>query len=442
MTTPPLSARKRTELLEALRRGTVPSKGLGELAVGLDRFMPTVDDLLSHVEAGGSAFKAVRGDYGCGKTFFSRWLQERAKSRNFACSEVQISETETPLHRLETVYRRMMERLSTSGTDLGAFRQVIEGWFFALEEEVIESGLASSDDDDALLTQTGELMEKRLGEVARVVPQFASVLRAYRRALGQGDQPTAEGLLSWVAGQPNVTSGIKVKANVKGDVDHFTALSFLQGFLKVLKDSSYSGLIVVLDEIETLQRVRSDVREKALNALRQLIDEVDSGRFPGLFLVITGTPSFFDGPQGVKKLPPLAQRLHTDFDTDGRFDNPRAPQLRLLPFSRDSLIEVGKKIRDIFASGSPQKDRILKVVDDGLIASLADGIAGKLGGQVGLAPRLFLKKLVADVLDRVELHSDFDPSQHYKPVIDGLEMNEAEQAVAAPATVDDIDLKL
>jgi hypothetical protein len=233
-----------------------------------------------------------------------------------------------------------------------------------------------------------------------------------------------------------------VKANVKGDVDHFTALSFLQGFLKVLKDSSYSGLIVVLDEIETLQRVRSDVREKALNALRQLIDEVDGGRFPGLFLVITGTPSFFDGPQGVKKLPPLAQRLHTDFDTDGRFDNPRAPQLRLLPFSRDSLIEVGKKIRDIFASGSPQKDRILKVVDDGLIASLADGIAGKLGGQVGLAPRLFLKKLVADVLDRVELHADFDPSQHYKPVIDGLEMNEAEQAVAAPATVDDIALKL
>ncbi len=442
MTTAPLSARKRTELLEALRRGTVPSKGLGELAVGLDRFVPTVDDLLSHVEAGGSAFKAVRGDYGCGKTFFSRWLQERAKSRNFACSEVQISETETPLHRLETVYRRMMERLSTAGTDLGAFRQVIEGWFYSLEEEILESGSASSDDEEALLTQTGELMEKRLGEVARVVPQFASVLRAYRRALGQGDQSTAEGLLSWVAGQPNVASGIKLKANVKGDVDHFAALSFLQGFLKVLKDSSYSGLIVVLDEIETLQRVRSDVREKALNALRQLIDEVDSGRFPGLFLVITGTPSFYDGPQGIKKLPPLAQRLHTDFDTEARFDNPRAPQLRLQPFSHDSLLEVGMKIRDIFAAGSSQKERVLRAVDDAVVASLADGIAGKLGGQVGLAPRLFLKKLVADVLDRVELHADFDPALHYKPVINGLEMNEAEQAVAAPATVDDIPLKL
>jgi hypothetical protein len=441
MEAPPLSARKRTELLEALRRGTVPSKGLGELAVGLDRFVPTVDELLDHVATGGTAFKAVRGDYGCGKTFFSRWLQERAKGRGFACCEVQISETETPLHRLETVYRRMMERLSVPGIDLGAFRQVIDGWFFALEEELIAAHSAEGLSQAQLLSKTSELMEKRLGEVAKVRPQFASVLRAYRKALVDDDLPTAEGLLSWLAGQPNVSGGIKAKANVKGEVDHFAALGFLQGFLRVLKDSAYPGLILVLDEIETLQRVRSDVREKALNALRQLIDEVDSGRFPGLFLVITGTPSFFDGPQGAKKLPPLAQRLHTDFDPEGRFDNPRAPQIRLLPFSKESLLEVGRKVRDIFAAGSSQQARVLTVVDDGLIATLADGICGSLGGKVGLAPRLFLKKLVADVLDRVEQFPDFDPRQHYKPVIEALEMNEAERAAIGTASVDDIPLQ-
>ena len=87
--------------------------------------------------------------------------------------------------------------------------------------------------------------------------------------------------------------------------------------------------MLVLDEVETLQRVRSDAREKALNALRQLIDEVDDGRFPGLYLLITGTPAFFEGPQGIQRLPPLADRLHTDFATDPRFDNPRAAQLRL-----------------------------------------------------------------------------------------------------------------
>ena len=116
---------------------------------------------------------------------------------------------------------------------------------------------------------------------------------------------------------------------MRGELDHFGALGFLQGLLTVLRDSDYAGLVLVLDEVETLQRMRSDVREKSLNALRQLMDEVDSGRFPGLYLLMTGTPAFYDGQQGVQRLAPLAQRLQTDFATDARFDNPRAPQIRL-----------------------------------------------------------------------------------------------------------------
>ena len=54
---------------------------------------------------------------------------------------------------------------------------------------------------------------------------------------------------------------------------------------------AFAGLVLVLDEVETLQRVRGDVREKSLNALRQLIDEVDAGRFSGLYILVTGTPA-------------------------------------------------------------------------------------------------------------------------------------------------------
>src|SRR5690606_18797076 len=107
----------------------------------------------------------------------------------------------------------------------------------------------------------------------------------------------------------------------KGDIDSGSALGFLQGLLTVLKDCGYPGLLVVLDEIETLQRMRSDIRDKSLNALRQLIDEIDKGSLPGLYLVITGTPAFYEGQQGVQRLTPLAQRLAVDFDTDSRFDS-------------------------------------------------------------------------------------------------------------------------
>jgi hypothetical protein len=113
----------------------------------------------------------------------------------------------------------------------------------------------------------------------------------------------------------------------------------------------------------------------------------------------------------------------------------------LMPFDKVSLLEVGKKVRDLFATGSPQQARVQTVVNDSLLSMLADGISGRLGGKVGLAPRLFLKKLVADVLDRVEQFADFDPKQHYKPLIDVSEMNEAELAAVGTASVDDIPLQ-
>ena len=181
------------------------------------------------------------------------------------------------------------------------------------------------------------------------------------------------------------------------------------------------------------------MREKSLNALRQFIDEVYQGRFPGLYLVITGTPAFFDGTQGVQRLPPLAQRLHTDFGTDARFDNPRAVQIRLSPFDRDRLTTVGIKIRDLFAHGSKAEERVRHLVDDRYIADLGNAVTGGLGGKVGVAPRIFLKKLVGDVLDRVDQFADFDPRQHYQLTMSSGELSAQEQA--AIKGVDDIVLE-
>jgi hypothetical protein len=435
-----ISSARREDIVSALRRGTVPSSGLDALAVGIDTFAPTLDNELESVSAGRGGFKAVRGEYGTGKTFFGRWLQERARARGFAATEVQINETETPLHRLETVYRRLVEHLGTADTASGAFRGVIDGWFYALEQDVLADASVDASDAEGLLLRTNALMEARLGAISKTAPAFSAVLRTYRRALAAGDGMLADGLISWLAGQPNVAASIKRAAGIKGDLDHFGATNFLVGLLTILRDSGFSGLVMVLDEVETLQRMRTDTREKGLNALRQWIDEIDAGRYPGLYLVITGTPAFYDGPQGVQRLAPLAQRLHVDFGTDRRFDNPRAVQIRLAAFDHTSLLAVGRRVRDIYADGRPNEQRLRAVVDDSYLDALARAVAGGLGGKVGVAPRLFLKKLVSDVLDRVDLHEDFDPRKHYTLTLAETEMSATERAAASAASVDDIEL--
>ncbi len=435
-----ISAARRDDIVGALRRGTVPSSGLDALAVGIDGFAPTLDEELATVAGGRGGFKSVRGEYGTGKTFFGRWLQERARAKGFATSEVQINETETPLHRLETIYRRLVERLGTADSNTGAFRSVIDGWFFALEQDVLADGSVDAGNEKVLLERTEALMEAQLTAISKTAPAFSAVLRTYRRALADGDNQLAEGLISWLAGQPNVAASVKRAAGIKGDLDHFGAANFLIGLLTILRDSGFPGLVLVLDEVETLQRMRADTRERGLNALRQLIDEIDAGRFPGLYLVITGTPAFFDGAQGVQRLAPLAQRLHVDFGTDRRFDNPRAVQIRLAPFDQGSLVAVGKRVRDIYAETQPNESRLRTLVNDAYIETLARAVAGGLGGKVGVAPRLFLKKLVADVLDRVDLHESFDPRQHYKLTLAENEMTANERAAAGAVGVDDIEL--
>jgi hypothetical protein len=112
-------------------------------------------------------------------------------------------------------------------------------------------------------------------------------------------------------------------------------------------------------------------------------------------------------------------------------------------------------VRDLYADGATEPARIRSRVNDSYLRELATAITGRLGGQVGIAPRVFLKKLVVDVLDRVDQFSDFDPRKNYALTLAPTELTEIErnaattgtvaptrQPIAAPLTANDIDLDL
>ncbi|MEZ4400068.1 MAG: BREX system ATP-binding protein BrxD [Kofleriaceae bacterium] len=431
---------KRREIVEALRLGAVPRRGLEVLAVGLDRFEHAIDEELDAVAAGRGRFKAIRGDYGSGKTFFARWLGHRAHARGFATTLVQISETETPLYKLQTLYRRAIENLQTQEWTDGAFASLIDRWLYSLEAELIGQAGISPDDPARFGAAVGDLLERRLAEVSATQPQYAAALRHCYAARLRGDHATEQGLTAWLMGRPNVAAWLTRDAGITGDLDSDGAAGSLRGLLEVLRQTGRKGLVLVLDEVETIQRVRGDSREKSLNALRALIDDVHAGRYPGLYVLITGTPAFFDGPHGVRRLAPLAQRLETDFSGDPRFHNPRAPQLWLQPFDRPRLLEVGRRIRDLYPATATSQ--LAARVPDAVVEAIARGVTGQLGDRVGVAPRLFLRRLV-DVLDRVDAFADFDPLADYDLALAAAEMTPEETAAAGRTlTPDDIQLDL
>ncbi len=61
---------------------------------------------------------------------------------------------------------------------------------------------------------------------------------------------------------------------------------------------------------------------------------------------------------------------------------------------------------------------------------------------MGIAPRLFLKKLVGDILDRIDQFPEFDPVKDYALTFAHSEMSEIERNVCSTNNIDDMDLEI
>lgn len=145
---------------------------------------------------------------------------------------------------------------------------------------------------------------------------LARVLRVIFAQKQKGEVAEAGALISWLSGSSNVSVSEKKAAGIKGDISGPDAMKYLRGVLEIVKAAGYKGLVVIIDEAETILRMRRDVRGKSLNGIRQIID--DAAQYQGLLWVFTGTPEFFDTRRGVAGLQPLHDRIRFISHEGGR----------------------------------------------------------------------------------------------------------------------------
>lgn len=394
-------------IFERLRSGTVPEKGLDKFAVGIDKPIAEIRRQLDLAKSGEGCFKFLRGGYGCGKTFMSQYTLLEAMNANFAVSFVVVSPNDTQFHKFDDVYHKIVSNLRTSMAESGTLEFMIDRWISRIEDRLAEEIGDDAEDFDERVklrfeSELDELTKESTGN------EFIAVLKAYFDAKQAGEYSTASGLVAWLSGSKNIASAIKSKAGIKGEISSASAMTFLKGIVSIVKRAGYSGLVVVIDELETILRTRTDVRQKSLNGLRQIIDAAKD--FRGMVWVFTGTPEFFDSRKGVAGLEPLHDRIK--FATSGGFTSPKQPQLELKPFDKDRLRQVALRLREIFPS--KDKERVYRLVDDFFIDSLTAMVTSGLRGDVGVIPRQFLRELVT-VLDLVEEFDGSDGGDAYIP---------------------------
>jgi hypothetical protein len=393
-------------VFESLRKGLVPERGIDTFAVGIDKQRGELHRQLDLVTNGEGSIKFLRGGYGCGKTFMARLALLDARSRGFATSFVVVSDNDLRFHRFDDVYRKVMTELGTSSCNRGALGDILDRWIGAVEETLIHAGVDDQADD------FDEKVRKRLNEDlvsltgGKAPEDFIRVIQTVFDLKQRGDVSDAGALISWLCGSGNVAASAKKAAQIKGDIGSRDALDYLRGVLEIVKAAGYKGLVIVIDEAETILRMRKDSRHKSLNGIRQIADAASS--YPGLLWLITGTAEFFDTRQGVAGLAPLHDRIR--FITSGEFASMRQAQLELKPFDAERLNAVAIRLRELH----PAKDRarLESAISEKFTQRLVSEVTKGFKGDVGVVPRQFLREFVTQ-MDLVDENDGYNPSEQY-----------------------------
>lgn len=423
-----LNRRDIDHIFEQLRKGLVPERGLESFAVGIEKHRGELHRQLELAREREGTIKFLRGGYGCGKTFVARLALLDAQARGFATSFVVVSDNDLRFHRFDDVYRKVMTELGTSSCPRGALGDILDRWIGRVEEGLIARG-ADEDSPDFPKQVRQRLDEELVSMTGGKAPQdFIRVIQTIFDLKQAGDVTEAGSLLSWLCGSGNVSAHAKKIAGIKGDIESRDALEYLRGALEIVKAAGYAGMVIVIDEAETILRMRKDSRHKSLNGIRQIADA--AGAYPGLVWIFTGTPEFFDLRQGVAGLPPLHDRIR--FLKQGNFVSLRQAQLELRPFDAERLKGVAMRLRELYPSSD--RRRLEQRIDDGFIERLVAEVTKGFKGDVGVVPRQFLRELV-NQLDLVDENEDYDPAAMYGFTPTPLGPEESHRLYGEPAMV-------
>ena len=426
-------SRETEHIFERLRQGAVPDKGLEHFAVGVEKVREEIHRQIELAESSEGAIKFLRGGYGCGKTFMSKMATLDARERCFATSFVVVSDNDLHFHRFNDVYRKVMQELSTKTCGRGAFGDILDQWIGRIEDGLIDLGEdeEADDFDDKVHDRLNQELLSLTG--GKASEDFVRAVQTIFRLKQENNFADAGALLSWLGGSKNVSASAKRLARIKGDISSRDALDYLRGVLAIVKAAGYKGLLIVVDEVETILRMRRDVRQKSLNGLRQIHDATSD--FPGLLWIFTGTKEFFDTKKGVAGLEPLHQRI--EFKKQGSFASMRQPQLELSPFNEERLRNVAVRLRSIYPSA--KRAVLEEKVTDSFIEQLVGQVTKGFKGDVGIVPRQFLREFVG-VMDLVDEHEEYVPTEEYNFSPSSMTDTERERLEEkVPETTEDVE---
>lgn len=407
------------DILTALKSGNVPSSGTREFCMGRDKEIGEFERLLDKIDSEEKAVvKFVNGEFGAGKSFFLKVVEEMAFEKNFVVSWITLS-NDIPFNKIDIVYKNIARNLKCkTGTSLD---HIIDRWITGLKMMALEE----SDDPQSQNEILNQNLFDDLADTREHSNSFAVAIENYNRLMSEGDTKTAAYAKAWLRGDSNIPFTEKRKFGVKGDVTKENAINFLEALSIFVKSIGYAGLVVLIDEAEFIMNLHTKkLRDIAYNYIRDIYDNCNLGKFQNTLFLFAGTPELFNNEKkGIPTYEALDDRLKNVLNTD--LVDMRKPIFDLKGFSESELEDIARNLTlmHVETYGWDAQSKISPVLED--IVSTHVMNAELTGGKV--TPRTFIRSFIS-VLDTVEQNENVfnDSSEILKMFKDNETANEVD----------------
>ena len=345
MTKKKIRGKDRDTILQSLRAGVTPSRGLHHIQVGRVQELKALIGDIENVGEGGACFRLVIGEYGSGKTFFLNLVKTIAMEKKLVTAGADLN-PDRRLHasggQARSLYRELAYNLATrTKPGGGALSGIVERFISSALKQAREEGI-----------KVGLVIRNRLEKLQEMVGgyDFAEVIAAYWRGHDQGDDQLKTNAMRWLRGEFNTKTDARKALGVRTIVDDANVYDTLKLLARFFRMSGYDGFMLCLDELVNLYKLsNSKARKSNYEQILRILNDCLQGTVEGFGILLGGTPEFLMDPRkGLYSYEALHSRLAQNrFATDGLvdFSGPVISLENLLP---EDIFVLLQKIRDIF----------------------------------------------------------------------------------------------
>lgn len=338
----PVEARS---IIESLRRGSVPVEHVPYFTVGRERWLRIIeDDLANYIAAGGAKVRFLSGDYGDGKTHFLSVVQHLVQRERFAVSFVVLTR-EVPMNKFELVYQETVARLRSAPGRVG-IRALLDDW---LETLAPQFETAAEEQRAAALQEMAETLKDLDGMDINFAQGLVGLVQNRYWPLNDDEteetrEQAREVLYQWF-------EGIRLSKRELRPFQIFDSLNknnskrLLSSLIAFLLHLGYHGLILLLDELETVMGQSASVRNGAYENVRLLIDNAEQAHHLHVFFSII--PDVILAEKGFKSYDALWSRVRSVGESDRLNYRSIVIDLHRTPLENAELIELGRRLRRI-----------------------------------------------------------------------------------------------